>query len=176
MKLERGDLCHGRQPFDAVDLKVGLAVARDRHELEEIGRTRHGMALKELLAADAIGNPDDRARASFDMAHHPRPDSLEIACEVELGHRFAVTGIRPQRLLGLGDEHAHDDGLCTGRLGFLRSGRCRIGYRHISSRRGRLGFDLGRRLVLAQPLEGRLANHAVACPACEFDLGDELGL
>ena len=59
MKLERGDLRYGGQPFDTVDLKVRLAVARDRHELEEIGRTRHGMALKEFPAADAIGNPDD---------------------------------------------------------------------------------------------------------------------
>ena len=41
---------------------------------------------------------------------------------------------------------------------------------------GRLGLDLGRRLVLAQALEGGLAHHAVAGEAGELDLGHQLRL
>ena len=110
-------------------------------------------------------------------SHHPRPDGFEIAREVELGDRLAVTGIGPKRLVGLRDQHAHDDGLSRLEgLAFGARAGVGIGDRRISGRRRLLGFDLGRRLVFAQPLEGRLPDHAVAGPAGEFDLGDEFRL
>ena len=46
VKLERGDLSDGRQPLESVDLKIGLAVAEDRDEFEEIRHPQHGMALE----------------------------------------------------------------------------------------------------------------------------------
>ena len=54
MELERGDLGHRRQALDAVDLQIGLAVAEHRHQFEQVRRARHGVALEELLAADAV--------------------------------------------------------------------------------------------------------------------------
>ena len=50
MQFERRDLGDRRQALDAIDLQIGLAVAEDRHEFEQVGGARHGVALEELLA------------------------------------------------------------------------------------------------------------------------------
>ena len=85
-------------------------------------------------------------------------------------------------LVGMGDRHAHDDGrpgrwrspLC--RDGLARCGlRDRLGHLRLRRLDGRLRLDLVGRLVLAQPLEGGLADIAAAGPAGELDLGHQLG-
>ena len=48
MQFDSAELGNRGKPFDPVDLEIGLAIARDRHELEQIGRARHGVALEEL--------------------------------------------------------------------------------------------------------------------------------
>ena len=60
-------------------------------------------------AADPVRacGPSSRAGPSR-WRQHPRADRLEIARQVQLGHRPAVAGVRPQRLVGRGDRHAHD--------------------------------------------------------------------
>ena len=88
MQLERRDLRDGRQALDPIDLEIGLTIAGDRHEFEQVRRARHGVALKELLAGEAIGRPDDRAGTPLDMPHHPGPDRFKIAREIELGDRL----------------------------------------------------------------------------------------
>ena len=61
------DLRHRGQPFDPVDLQIGLAVAGNLHQFEQVRGARHRMALEELLAADAVGRADDRAGPSLQM-------------------------------------------------------------------------------------------------------------
>ena len=71
------------------------------------------------------------------MRHHPGADRLEVARQVELGDRIAVARVRPQRLLGLGDEDTHDERFFfIRRPGFPRSGRRRIGERTVSAGAG----------------------------------------
>jgi hypothetical protein len=59
------------------------------------------MALEELLATNSIGRANDRARSSLDMVDQPRPNRFMIARQIDLGNRFAITGIRPEWLSGL---------------------------------------------------------------------------
>ena len=101
MKFESADLRDSDQTFDAVDLHIGLAVAGDFHDIDQVRHTGHGMALKEGLAADSIGRADDRAGAASDMFDQPVADLLHVMGEIELGHRFAVAAIGPHRLAGL---------------------------------------------------------------------------
>ena len=121
----------------------------------------HGVALEELLlAVDAVGHADDRARPALDVADHPGADRFVVARQIELGDRLAVAGVGPQRLCPAcemvtpittddpcgrhgrwGDRH---------RRGLGRARRCRG--------RRRLGLDLLGRLVLAQTLERGLAD------------------
>ena len=117
------------------------------------------------------------------MADHPFADRFEIAREIELGHRFAVAAVRPQRLVGLRNHDAHDLGAsclsarprpCRDRAADLAAARVTgcatstfAGFSALISRAG---------LSCAQALERGLADIAVAGPACEFDLGDEFGL
>ena len=42
------------------------------------------MTLKELLASDAVGCPDDRTGAALNVVEHPRSHGLEVTSEIEL--------------------------------------------------------------------------------------------
>src|SRR4051794_41187985 len=42
------------------------------------------------------------------MVHHPGADRFVIAGEICLRHRLAVVGVRPERLVGVGDQNADD--------------------------------------------------------------------
>src|SRR5262245_30566993 len=77
--FNRGQLCHGHQSLDAVDLDIGLPVAGYRRQRDELGDTLHGVALKEPLPVDAIWRADDRARPPFEVAEHPGADLLQVA-------------------------------------------------------------------------------------------------
>ena len=99
MILDGGDLRRGDEAFDAVDLDIGLAVALDLRQREQVRHALHCMALEEPLAVDAVRRADDRAGAA-QMLDHPRPDLLQIARKIELGDSY-VFGRRPQRLVGL---------------------------------------------------------------------------
>ena len=79
MQLEAADLRHRGKPLDAVDLQIRLAIAGDFYQLQQVRGPRHRMALKEGLAADAVGRAHHRAGPALQMADHPAPDRLEIA-------------------------------------------------------------------------------------------------
>ena len=108
------DLGHGDQPFDAIDLQIGLAVALDGRQLHQVGDARHGVALEELLVIDAIGRADDGAGPSLEMLDHPGTNLFEIGGKIELGDGLPFLLGRPQRLVGVGDAHAHNDGARLG--------------------------------------------------------------
>ena len=118
MQLDGADLRDGGQSFDTVDLQIGLLVAKHRHQFQQVGRPRHGMTLEELLAADPVRCADDRAGSSLDMLDQPRADRFVIAGKILLGDRPAVVGIRPERLVRVRNQHAHDIDLAAaaGRL------------------------------------------------------------
>ncbi|WP_234893777.1 hypothetical protein [Sinorhizobium meliloti] len=78
------------------------------------------MALEELLAANAVGRSNDRAGPALDVIDEPGSDGFMVAGEIFLGHGFAIAGVRPEWLVGTGDEDAHDLGL--GALAPHRSG------------------------------------------------------
>src|SRR3954447_12944305 len=101
MQLHRADLRHRCETFDAIDLDIRFAVPPHRYEFEEVGSSRHGMALKKSFAADPVRRAHQRARSALQVADHPCADRLEIAGKVELGHGSAVTTIRPKLLIGL---------------------------------------------------------------------------
>jgi transposase len=109
VKLERGDLRYGRQPFDTVDLQVGLAVAEKRHKFQKIGGTRYGMALKELLA---VGNPDDPHRVYFEG----RLPLARLSGGVWSAH-YDLQSVQPM----VEGWHLADDAGSAGRAGIGRS-------------------------------------------------------
>jgi hypothetical protein len=48
------------------------------------------MSLKELIAGDAVGCPDDRTGAALNVVEHPRSHGLEITSEMALSRRFGL--------------------------------------------------------------------------------------
>ena len=114
MQLQPAALRHRRQPFDPIDLQIGFAIARDLGEFQQVRTTRHGVALKEGLALDAVGRAHHGARPALDVADHPVADGFEIPGKIELGDGLAIAAIGPQRLVGFGDDDAHHLG------GFVR--------------------------------------------------------
>src|SRR5262249_34169134 len=127
------------------------------------------MALKKGLAINAVRCTHNRAGTTLEVTDHPLADRFEIIGEIELCEWLAVAAIGPQRLVGIGDGDAHHLGALL-RRGFRDNGFCDLDHG------GLLGLYLARRLVLAQTLEGSLANVASLGPASEFDLGDEFWL
>ena len=91
MELHRGDLRHGDQPLDTIDLEVGLPVALDRRQLDEVGHARasHGVG-KSFWCVDPIGRADDGAWPAPDVLDHPGTDLFEILGEIELGDGMAA--------------------------------------------------------------------------------------
>jgi hypothetical protein len=78
MELDGANLSDRGEAFFAIDLQLGLAVAEDGHQLQEMGCAGHGVSLKELLSANPIGGSDYRAQSPFDMINQPRTDRLVI--------------------------------------------------------------------------------------------------
>ena len=101
------------------------------------------------------------------MIHHPVANRFVVAGEVALGDRRIR--IRPQRLVGVGDRNAHHHHRTPSSLG--------LGLGNLGS--GRFGglfcLDLAGGLILAQSLEGGLAQPTGAGPAGELDLGHQIG-
>src|SRR5215203_704970 len=131
------------------------------------------MSLKEPLRADPVGGPYDRARSASQVLNHPRSYRLEVTRQFELGKsgRLAIRG--PKQLVRFGDDRAqHDIALRTVDMG-------RSVFELLWSRLIKLlrGYRLFRAnffgwLVLTQSLKGRLSDHSVASPTCEFNFGD----
>jgi hypothetical protein len=107
MQLEPADLRHRGQSLDLVDLQIGFAVAGHPRKRQELRGALHAVTLEEMLAMDAVGCAHDRTRPALDVRHHPLADRLEIVREIELGDGLTVAGIRPHRLVGIGDGHPH---------------------------------------------------------------------
>jgi hypothetical protein len=95
MQLDATDLGNGGEALDTVDLQVGFLVTEDFDQFQQVWRSRHRVALEELLAVNAIRGPDDRARPALDMIDEPRPDRFVILRKLDLGHGLVVAGIRP---------------------------------------------------------------------------------
>jgi hypothetical protein len=85
VEFHGGNLSHGDQPFDAIDLQIGLAVSLDGRQLHQVGDARHGVALEELLIIDPIGRADNGARPSLEMLDHLRTNLFEIGRKIALG-------------------------------------------------------------------------------------------
>ncbi len=90
--------------------------------------------------------------------------------------------VRPQRLVGIGDRHAHHHGGFASPLAAARSCACAADRRFFAPglailvMAGVSASTSSAGLSCAQSLEGRLAHHAVAGPAGEFDLRHQLRL
>ncbi len=135
------------------------------------------MALEEVLrAVDAVGHADHRARPALHMGQHPIADRLVELRQLQLGHRLAVIAVGPERLIGVadGDPHHRDRSAGHHGLGPHRH-RPRLAQLRRRRRSRRLGLDILRRLVLAQALEGSLADRAVAGEAGVLDLRHQFG-
>src|SRR6266446_8900518 len=100
MQLQPTALGHRRKALDTIDLQIRLAVARDLHEPQQFRLARHGVALKEGLALDAVRRAHNGAWPSLEMADDPSADRFEVAREIELRYCVAVAAVGPQRLVG----------------------------------------------------------------------------
>src|SRR5215469_13757253 len=89
MQFEPTELRDRSKALDMVDLQIRLAVAGNPHQLEQLRRALHAVALEELLTLDAVGRAYDRAWPADKMRHHPLADGLEIMCEIEFCNRLA---------------------------------------------------------------------------------------
>ncbi len=160
-----------------VELKVRLAVARHGGEGDQRRGAGPRVPLEEpLVAFDAVRGAHQGTRPALEVDQHPFGDLFEIAGELDLGDRGDVAGGGPQDLGGIGDGDAQHHRAAFGRRRRPgRLGRLRI-VGHCRRRRTVLGDDLPRGLVLPESLEAGLADVAVAGPAGELDLGDQLGL
>ncbi len=104
MELDGGYLRRGDDRLEAVELGVGFAVAAHFDQRDGLRHAGHLVALKELLAADAIGRADDGAGAALDVVEHPRADFFVVAGEVKLGD----AGFGPEHLVGVADRDAEN--------------------------------------------------------------------
>ena len=137
---------------------------------------------KNCLTVDAVGRADDRARPALEMADHPVADRLEIAREIELGDGLAVAGVRPQRLVGLGDDDAHHLGGLFGRR--LRASRwlprfdrgLRAAGFAILVMAGFSASTSSAGLSCRSPLNAACRILPSSVQPGEFDLGDQFGL
>src|SRR5215475_2692462 len=93
------------------------------------------------------------------------------------GARMMEQGVvlrrRPKRFVGFGDDDAHDD-LAT-RLDAIAARGCGS-RRVVGVARRRLGAHLARWLIFAQAFERAFPDIAIAGPAGDLDLGDQLRL
>ena len=92
MQFDSTELGKRGKPFDPVDLKIGLAISRNSHEFEQIGRAWHGVALEELVAADSVRRAYDRAGAPLDVLDHPVAHRLVVEGKVLFGDRRVLVG------------------------------------------------------------------------------------
>ena len=82
--FDRCDLGCCDQTLDSIDLDVGLSVAFDLHEADQVRHAQHGMALEEPLRIDPVGRADDGAWPALQMLDHPRANLFEVAREIDL--------------------------------------------------------------------------------------------
>ncbi len=98
MQLERGDLRRLHERFDAIDLQIGLAIARRlAPSLKRFDVPRMAWRWKNVLAVDAIGRANDGAGAAADVLDQPVADGFEVAREIELGDGLAGAIVGPER-------------------------------------------------------------------------------
>ena len=155
VQLKPARLGDGDQPPDIDHGDIGFALMHV-DQLQPWVRARHGVALEEGLALDPIGRADDRHRPVGDMGQYPFGRLFIVAGQVRLGDRRAAAGGGPQNLIRAGQGDAGDDHLVLARSARRRRGLLRLFRR----RRLRLIDHLLSPLVLAQPLEGRMAQGA----------------
>ena len=116
------------------------------------------------------------------MGHHPTAHGLVVARQLQLRDGSAPIRLGPERLVGMGDSHAHDHGLAAAGGSGRRARPAVAGLpawrrrRRWPGSRRHLRLDLAGRFVRAQSFEGCLAYHSCSCPSRELDLGHQLGL
>src|SRR5262249_28661865 len=133
-----------------------LARLADRHALQRGRPALVDVLVEEALAGVSFGRAQERERPLRDVRKHPLGDLLVVAREVELRQ----PDLGPEDAIGMRQPDARHRGL---RVPAWRR------------RDGTLAYDLGRALVLAQPLERRMTELAVTGPFGERDLADQLG-
>src|SRR3982074_2995627 len=109
MHLESADLGDGGEPLDSLYLYVRRLIALDLRQGEEVRDARHRMALKELLAANAVGRTYQRARSALQMRQQPFANRLVILRQIELTDWLTVPRIGPQHFVGFRERNSHDD-------------------------------------------------------------------
>jgi len=162
--LDHAELHELHETFGGLDLQVGRRRATvllvgdlDRAETARHGRAR--VLLEEHLALDAGRTAQHHDRPAFEVRQHAVGDHRVVACEVDL-RELQGRVHDPIRMRDLDAEHR----VLASRLRGT-----------VARRRGirNLAHDLRGGLVLAQTLERRMAQVAVARPLGEVDLGDE---
>ena len=164
VQLEVGEVAQPRERRrvsgqDVVDDLAALE--RDRRGRDPVGPVRRRLLLIEELPLGAVRVALERQRPAAQVRKQHRRQLDVVADEVVLG-----VARRPQRLLQVGEPQLAPFDLGSHRrraLGAL-------------GRRDRLADDEPGGLVVAQPLVGRRAQHALARPRDELDLADQLGL
>src|SRR5262245_910182 len=91
------DLRGSDQPFDTVDLDIGLAVTCHPYSRYMVRHALHLMSLEETLRFDSVRGADDRTWASLEVLDHPWPHRLQVAGEIAFG---IALWRRPKRLVG----------------------------------------------------------------------------
>ena len=107
VQFDAAELGNGGQALNPVDLQIGFATARDRHEFKQIGRAGPGVALKERFRADPVRRANHGAGSPLDVLNQPIAHRFIVAGKVGLGDRWVL--VRPQGLVGARDRHAHHD-------------------------------------------------------------------
>ena len=100
-----------RKTLHSIDLKVRLFAARNFGQREHARRSRHRMALKKMLAVDAVGRANNRAWPPLQMRDHPASDGFVIARQLQFGDGLAIAGVGPENFLRLLDRHTRNDGI-----------------------------------------------------------------
>ena len=108
MKLQHRDLPHRHHAGFGIDREVRLAFTRDANGFRVRLQSRHDMALKKLLAADAIRRAHDRKRPPRDVRQNARRGDFVVADEIGFGDRARIFCGWPQLLVGIADCDAGD--------------------------------------------------------------------
>src|SRR5260370_24203859 len=109
LRLQARHLRDRGESFNSIDLQIRFLDARNFGEREDVRRSRHRMALKEMLTGDTIGRTNNRGRPTLQMREYPGTDRLVVMLEIEFRHQFAVTGVGPEDFFGLRDWQTHND-------------------------------------------------------------------
>src|SRR5215218_7758351 len=82
--FDRSNLGRCNQPFDGVELNIGLSVSTYFNQIDVLRHTRHRVPLEKPFTLDPIRSSDDRAWPSFEMLDHPRANLFQVVRQLDL--------------------------------------------------------------------------------------------